>query len=142
MEIYINIENLIMDIGSKFMMELPSTDPVPPRGTVVQSINEANARLKAVIGRYLELAPYQEGADDSLGHSDLMTYNLVLSTRKGSGKARPLADLFHSYLVNSALTKILSSMGQDELSGKHDAQAVSDATAINKLLKSKIPPVR
>ena len=47
MDIIITTQNVINDIGSKFLMELQPTDPIPPKGTLIQCLNEANA--KAVI---------------------------------------------------------------------------------------------
>ena len=48
MDIIITTQNVINDIGSKFLMELQPTDPIPPKGTLIQCLNEANARLCAV----------------------------------------------------------------------------------------------
>lgn len=130
---------MIDDIGSKFLQELGSTDPIPPRGTLVQNLNESNGRLKSILGRFLkaELAEY---ADDSLAMGDNFIYTLLISSRKAANKAQPLADIIHSYLVNSVLTKSYSTMGQAELAAKHEAQTVSDAQVINKLLHTKLPP--
>lgn len=139
MDIIVNTQNVINDIGSKFLQELQSVDPIPPKGTLHQSLNEANGRLVTILGRYLE-ADFRESADDSLAVGDSLTYRLVLSPRKASGKAQPFADLIHSYLVNSVLTKSYTSMGQAELAAKHENQTVSDAQVISQLLRTKLPP--
>ena len=140
MDIIITTQNVINDIGSKFLLELQPTDPIPPKGTLVQCLNEANARLSAIMGRYAEPS-FQDSADDSLAIGDNIVYKLLLSTRKASGKIQPLTDLIHSYLVNSVLTKSYSTMGQADLAAKHEAQTVSDAEVIGQLLHSKLPPV-
>lgn len=141
MEIFLNIKSLVDDIGSKFMMETGSVDALPPRGTVIQSINESNARLTALCGRFLNFM-YDEIADDELGIIDAsIRYEFVLSPRKAVGKARPLADSLHSYIVNASLCKILSSMSLADLASKHEAQSVADSNVITQLLKSKIPPM-
>lgn len=140
MDIIITTQNVINDIGSRFLMELQPTDPIPPKGTLIQNLNEANARLHAIMGRYVEPS-FQESADDSLAIGDNIVYKLLLSTRKASGKIQPLTDLIHSYLVNSALAKSYSTIGQADLAAKHEAQTVSDAEVIGQLLHSKLPPI-
>ena len=92
MDIIINTQNVINDIGSKFLQELQSADSIPPKGTLVQSLNEANARLTAIMGRYAEPS-FQEYADDSLAVGDNIVYKLLLSAGKASGKIQPLTDL-------------------------------------------------
>ncbi len=140
MEIIISTQNVINDIGSKFLQELQSVDPIPPKGTLIQSLNEANGRLATILGRYLE-ADFRDSADDSLAAGETLTYRLILSPRKAAGKAQPFADLIHSYLVNSVLTKCYTTMGQSELAAKHENQTVSDAQVISQLLHTKQPPV-
>lgn len=139
MDITISTQNVFDDIGSKFLQELQSVDPIPPKGTLLQSLNEANGRLVTILCRYLE-ADFRESADDSLTAGDNLTYRLVLSPRKAAGKTQPLADLIHSYLVNSVLTKSYTTMGQAELAAKHENQTVSDAQVISQLLHTKLPP--
>lgn len=140
MEILINTQNVINDIGSKFLMELQSADPIPPKGTLIQSLNEANARLTAIIGRYLEVG-YNESADDRLAIAEDIEYRFLLSPRRAANKIQPMTDLIHSYLVNSAMAKVYSTMGQSELATKHENQTVSDAQVINQLLHSKTAPI-
>lgn len=140
MDIIINTQNVINDIGGKFLMELQSADPIPPKGTLIQCFNEAHARLTAILGRFIEPS-YIEMADDSLAIGDNVVYKMNLSSRRAANKLQPLTDLFHSYMVNSVLAKSYSTMGQADLAAKHEAQTVSDAQVISQLLNSKIPPV-
>lgn len=138
MDIYLETKNLIDDIGARFLMETGSPDPIPARGIVVQSLNEADAKLRNICGRYL--APVVDiCAGDELTKADAFMYNLILSPRKASGKVQAFADTMHSYMVNAALAKIFSSMNAD-LAKKHDEQTVSDAMVLDNLFHSKIPP--
>lgn len=140
MEVIIKTENVINDIGGTFLQELQSEDPIPPKGKLVQSLNEADARLRAIVGRRLEI-DFRDSADDSLAINDSIVYNFLVSTRRSVNKAEPLAALIHSYLVNSVLAKTYSTMGQADLAALHEAQSVSDAQVISQLINSKIPPI-
>ena len=141
MVITINTQNIIDDISAEFLMELGSTDAIPPKGKLIQSLNESNARLKVILNRYLDYSDVNQTAEDSLGVEEEFVYNLWLSTRKGTNKAQSLADAVHAFLVNVTLTKAYSTMMMPELAKKHDEQAVADATLLNTLLNSKLPPV-
>lgn len=139
MDIIINTQNIVDDIGGRFLMELKSADPIPPKGVVIQELNQANARLTAILGRFLEPCCLQ-CADDSLAIGDTLVYKLILSSRKSANKVQPMTDLIHSFLVNSVLAKSYSTMGQAELASLHEANSVSDAQVISQLLHSKTPP--
>lgn len=122
------------------MSESQALDSMPPKGMIIQSLNEAHGRLVSILGRFLDPS-FNDSASDSLSAEESYVYELRLSLRKSSNKAKPMADLIHSYMVNSALTKLYSSMSQAELAGKHDAQATSDAQVIDQMLHSKLPPI-
>lgn len=140
MDIIINTENIFNDVGSKFLQELQTTDPIPPRGTMIQNLNEANARLVLIIGRYLDPGCQWE-ADDSLATGERFLYHFLLTTRRGASKTQALADIIHSYLVNATLTKCYSIMNLKDLAATHDSQVSADAEVISQLLNSKLPPV-
>lgn len=140
MEVIIKTENVINDIGGTFLQELQTEDPIPPKGKLVQSLNEADARLRAIVGRRLEI-DFRDSADNSLAINDSIVYKFLVSTRRSANKAEPLAALIHSYLVNSVLAKTYSTMGQADLAALHEAQSVSDAQVISQLINSKIPPI-
>ena len=140
MDIVLNISNLTGDIGAKYLQEMGDADPIPPKGTLIQSLNEANARLTAILGRFVELT-YQEYADDSLAVGDCYVYKLLLSSRRASGKIQAITDLMHSYLVNAVLSKIYAISGHTEVAEMHEKMSVSDAGVITQMLHSKIPPM-
>lgn len=140
MEVIIKTENVINDIGGTFLQELQTEDPIPPKGKLVQSLNEADARLRAIVGRRLEI-DFRDSADDTLAINDSFVYNFLVSTRRSVNKVEPLATLIHSYLVNSVLAKTYSTMRQADLAAQHEAQSVSDAQVISQLINSKIPPI-
>lgn len=126
-------------------MELQDKHPIPPRGVLIQSLNEANGRIRTVLGRYMTMPAGTNNerdqlADNSLRESAEYVYTLRLSPRKGNGKAQAITDLLHSYMVNAALTRIFSSVNVD-LSARHEAQTAADVQSITSLLHQKLPPV-
>ena len=52
MELNIRLEQLIEDIGGQFMMESGSDKPLPPKGVLIQFLNEAYAGLAIPLARY------------------------------------------------------------------------------------------
>lgn len=140
MDVVLYISNLSEDIGAKFLQEMGTKEPIPPKGTLIQGLNEANARLTAILGRFIELN-YQEYADDSLAIGDRYVYKLILSSRRASGKIQPIADLMHSFLVNSVLSKVYAVSSHTEVAQLHEQMSIADAKAITQMLHSKIPPM-
>ena len=138
MDVVLYISNLSEDIGAKFLQEMGTKEPIPPKGTLIQGLNEANARLTAVLGRFIELN-YQEYADDSLAIGDRYVYKLLLSSRRASGKVQSIADLMHSFL-NSVLSKVYTISSHTEVAQLHEQMSIADAKAITQMLHSKIPP--
>lgn len=140
MEIKINTSNIIADVGSRFLQELKSSDPIPPKGTLIQSLNESRGRLAVIVSRWLD-ADYKESANDNLSEATEIVYDLRLTVRRSGAKAQAIADLMHSYLVNATLAKCYYIMAQGELAKLHNDQSIADAQAINQLINSKIPPI-
>ena len=140
MVLTIGTKNIIDDVGAHFLLELKSDDPIPPKGILLQSLREACARLRPVFGRFLE-PDYEDAASDDLGTPEsYITFSLRFSPRREAGKAQAMADIIHSYLVNSVLTKCYSEMSLMELAAKHETQSVSDAQALSLMVNTKIPP--
>lgn len=139
MVITINTTNLINDISGMFLQEIPTEVHIPPTGVIVQALNEATARLRIAIGRYLE-PDYKDSATDELSIPESYEFKFALSPRKSSGKAQAAADLVHSYLVNVATAKCMSNSLMVELGGKHDQQGIADLQNLLSLLTTKLPP--
>lgn len=140
MVIYINISNVVDDAGAVYLMESGSSDPIPPKGKLIQSLNEANGRLMLMLERFLSTG-CQPSAEDSQGVCETLRYELRFSPRRAAGKAQSLADQMHAFLVEATLAKCYASMGLAEQAARHDAQAVSAAEVIRQLIHSKIPPM-
>lgn len=139
MEIVINIQNVINDLGAEFLMESGSTDPIPPKGKLLQSLNEINGRLTLILGRYLGC--FREClTEDSMGVNEAYVYDMLFTQRRAANKMQPLTDQIHSFLVEATLAKTYSDMGLSELATKHDGQAKSVGEVIRQLINSKIPP--
>lgn len=141
MVITLHTQNIIADISAEFLAETGSVDTMPAKGKLIQTLNESVARLKVILNRYMDYSDVNQTAEDSLGIEDQLVFNLWLSTRKGTNKAQSLADAMHAFLVNATLAKSYSVMVLPELAKKHDEQSVADATLLNTLLNSKLPPV-
>lgn len=143
MVVVINTQNVIDDVSSHFLQELKSADSMPPKGTIVQALKEANARLRTVVGRYVEITnkDITELADDSLTLDENLVYNFRLSPRRAATKLQAITDMMHSYLVNSILTKSYGAMGETDFATLHDNQTVADAKVIQQLMRTKLPPI-
>lgn len=141
MEITLHTKNLIDNIGALFVKESGSNDPLPPEGLLIQYLNEANARLRTIFGRFME-AFFQEHPDNSLGMGDAFVYRLVLSSRREANKGQALTDLAHEYLVHSALAKVYTSMSDAQRASLHEGMAVSAGQSIDQNLHSKLPPIQ
>lgn len=140
MEISLHVQSILSDIEGKMLQEGVNVDALPPKGTVVQSLNEANALLMSAIGRFVEPV-YAEGADDSLGVSDRFVYRLILSPRRSVGKTQALTDFFHLFLVETVIAKCYTNSGAGDLAAKHNNDATAAVQSIVQLLHSKIPPM-
>lgn len=140
MEIYINTQNILDDIGGTYLMETGDSNPIPPKGVLVQRLNEAATRLVTLLSRHMTI-DLRRSADDELHQPETFVFILTLSTRKASGKAQPITDQIHSFLVNATLSKVCANMGLKEVSANHEAMATADAEIISALVHTKLPPL-
>lgn len=138
MTIVLNTDNIINDIGAKYLSE-GGASARPPKGLLAQAINESFGRLKLLYGRFLRPG-LEDYASDNLSLSHTLTIELDMSSRRASGKAQSLADLSHSFLVNASLSKLYVTSKNPELGEMHDKLSVGDAQAITKLVNSKTAP--
>lgn len=139
MEITISTKNLLDDLGGQFLGECNTTDPIPPKGQLIQFLNEAYASLTTLLYRFL-IPNDETKADDSLVIDEAYYFNLALTPRRGNGKMSQIADVLHSYLINAALGKYYLVNNLVELSNKRNTMAGNDLQTLNGLLRSKYPP--
>lgn len=138
--ISISVDTLVDEIGAVFLMESASSNPIPPKGILQQYMNEANARLLILLGKYV--APISESdASNELRVSSSYDYEIIMSPRKVANKLQPLADLMNAYLRNDALAALYADAQLPELSKKHTDQATANAQSIDILIHTKIPPM-
>jgi len=140
MKVVIDTQNILDDVDGVFLRETGDRNNMPQRGVLMQYLNEANARVIILIGKYYE-AYCQEEADDSLGLADKFVYGLLMSPRREMGKAQAITDTIHSFLVNLVLAKVFTNAGLAELGAKHEAQYGADGAVLQQLIHSKRPPV-
>lgn len=139
MEITISTKNLLDDLGGQFLGECQTLEPIPPKGQLIQFVNEAYASLTTLLYRFL--IPNDDAkADDSLVIDEAYYFNLALTPRRGHGKMSQIADAIHSYLINASLGKYYLVNNLAELSNKRNAMAGNDIQTLNGLLRSKYPP--
>lgn len=139
MEITIITKNLLDDLGGQFLGECKTLDLIPPKGQIIQFVNEAYASLTTLLYRFL--TPNDDTkADDSLVIDEAYYFNLALTPRRGNGKMSQIADVLHSYLINAALGKYYLVNNLVELSNKRNTMAANDLQVLNGLLRSKYPP--
>ena len=140
MEIRVYKENVIGDLSAKFLQDLGTTDPVPPRGMLLQAMNEVLVSLRLMCSRFLRPS-YDLVADDSLSSADAFVFSFTMGARRMAGKAQSLADAIHSYLVNATLGKVYADSNNTDMAQKRATLAQGDGQLILSLLNSKIPPV-
>lgn len=139
MKLAIRLTNLIDDISGQFMVECGSEKPLPPKGLLIQFLNESYARLKSLLSRYMVTSDEREVSDGNLSNG-CYGFELMISSRRAKGKATSIADVLHSYMVNASLAKIYSVSNLTELSNKRTLLQNNDVIALQELLHTKCPP--
>ena len=148
MKITLIVEELLKDIREKSSLDTEGMEPeVKYR---VEAGSEKNDQLKREIitvssvltrtlSRYLADDDRAE-ADNMLGLSAELTWKLNLSERRTVGKAQPLTDACHDYMVHYVLARYYKSVNAGELSNKHSLLTADAAKEIEQLLYTKTPP--
>lgn len=149
MTITLDTKELIFDIINKSHFEVASITDAEARykaeaGTdkqeeVERALTSARASLDQLMYKYL-VPDLDTEAINQPGVPQYLTYFLRMSDRRAAGKAQPLADAMHSYLVNLTLAKFYHSVDQEKLAGTREGLAAADAQLINTLINSKQPP--
>lgn len=107
---------------------------------VARCIQESVASVSAMLLRFMPAQATGNESDMLSGMDDAI---LVLepSERRWPGKAKAIADVTHSLIVNMSLSKYYGTINQNELADKRNKLASSDVAILNKLLYEKLPPV-
>lgn len=126
----------IKDLADRDYVRIDEEDMDEVRRDIVS----ASASLANILQRYLRPDTSFLAEDAALELTPTMVYDLAFSERRQSGKAQPLADAFHSYLVNLALSKFYESVNQNDMANKRRALAAADAELIENLIYRKLPP--
>lgn len=148
--------NLANDISGRYLMEIGTTSVTPPRGTLLQAIGEARAGVMGRLKEWLystsilpvsgELSKDQPSfdkvteMDDNIPDGSDLLFVLRVSSRH-LVDAGAVGMLLHSYIVNAALWRIYSNMGQGELAKMHSEKLTVDIDAINSMMYKKVIPV-
>lgn len=108
-------------------------------GEIHRCIQEGASRLMHRCLRYLRNY-YTDKRDNEDNPQSVYVYDFVLSERRSLGKAEPLSEAMHTFIVEYALSKFYASVSQGELSNKHSLLAVDAGNRIDELLYFKLPP--
>ncbi len=151
MRIVLDIEELLLDIRNKSHEEcatLIADTEARYRAEagnhknleLFRDIAESGSSLSRLLFRYLA-DYYQDEASNNDTLPESLVYELNISERRSSGKAQPLADAMHQYVVHYTLAKFYASVSQTELSNAHSLQTQGAASQIEDLLLTKKPPL-
>lgn len=151
MLIVLNVSELMRDIKKKSHREVEEKIPdVEARyraeaGTekedeITRCMVEAASALAHRLHRYLRIW-YQDEVDDQLAIPEGFVYDLGLSERRAEGKAQPLADYMHNFVVDLTLSRFYSSVSQQDLSNIHSQKALETARLLEEMIYTKKPPL-
>lgn len=151
MLITLSVEEIMRDIKKKSHREVEEKIPdVEARyraeaGTekedeITRCMVEAASTLSLRLHRYLRTW-YQDEVDDQLAIPEAFVYDLSLSERRAEGKAQPLADCMHNFIVHLTLARFYSTVSQQELSNIHSVQSLDTQKQLEELLYTKLPPL-
>ena len=79
--------------------------------------------------------------DDQLAIPESFVYDLALSERRAEGKAQPLTDYMHNFVVHLTLSRFYSAVSQQELSNIHSQLALDTAGLLEEMIYTKKPPL-
>ena len=150
MTIYLNVSELLFDIRNKSHEECANIADVEARyraeaghhkdDELLRSMTEVTSRLAKLVRRYLN-SFFQNGAENNVNIPEAYVYDLDFSPRRSAGKAQPLADLMHSYVVHYTLAKFYATVSQGDLSNVHSMLAQDAGNEIEALIYDKKPPM-
>ena len=125
----------IADIEARYRAEA-GTEKM---GEINNCIADAYARLLSACRRFLS-STSMEGRDNVTTIPAQYSFEFALSERRSLGKADALAEAMNTFMVEHALSKFYSMVGQSELSNKHSLAAIDAGNQIDTALYTKLPP--
>lgn len=148
MTITVYIDELLKDLHEQSRLECLAIQDIEQRYRV-QTGTDKNAELTRMmmnaqsavtrrLNKYLD-RDYTDSANNDPSLPESFTWDLEMSERRSSGKAQPLTDAIHDFIVNLTLARYYRNAGAADLSASHDAVAISCADEIDILINSKVP---
>ena len=125
----------VTDAETRYRIEAGSEK----KDEIIRCINEGVSRLYHRCWRYLK-EDWKEYADNTTSLPDVFPVELVLAERRAIGKAEPLKEAMHTFVVEYALSKFYSDMAMQDISNKHSMLALDAEKRIEDLLYKKLPP--
>ena len=107
---------------------------------VNRDIVSASASLAKILQRFLS-ADSENISGGALSLPSTIEYELEFTSRRESGKEQQLADIFHAYLVDNALSRFFRSVSQFELASSHEALAREEEKNITEIINHKSAPI-
>lgn len=149
MRIELNKSELLFDIRNKSHAETASITDAESRyrveaGTEKTDELERNiitslSMLFQISGRYLR-TDMSCFADNGAGLPDVLVFDFSFTERRMDGKAQPLADAMHAFIVENSLALFYESVAQNEFQTKHSQAAAINSLLVEKLIFTKKPP--
>jgi len=130
------VEERIADVEARYRAEAGTEK----EDEITRCMVEAASALSHRLHRYLRTY-YQDEADDQLGIPEAFVFDFAFSERRAEGKAQPLTDYMHSFVVDLTLSRFYSSVSQQELSNIHSQKALETAGLLEDMIYTKKPPL-
>ena len=130
------VEERIADVEARYRAEAGTEK----EDEITRCMVEAASALSHRLHRYLRTW-YQDEVDDQLAIPESFVYDLALSERRAEGKAQPLTDYMHNFVVHLTLSRFYSAVSQQELSNIHSQLALDTAGLLEEMIYTKKPPL-
>lgn len=151
MKVVLSVSELLLDIRNKSHEECQSIEDPEKRFKVeagqhkdeelFRSLSECASRLARKVSVYLDdFVEVEAEASNEPGLPDTLVYDFDFSERRMIGKAQPLADAMHDYLVHYTLAKYYATVNLQEFSNTHSLLALDAGNEVDALIYSKKAP--
>lgn len=150
MKIIIHKKEVLFDVMNKSHEEVAGIPDAEARyrieagehkmNELERALAEVGSKLARRVHRYL-VEYYEQEACNAPSLPEAFVYEFDFSERRMAGKAQPLADAMHSFLVHYTLAKFYASVSQTELSNNHSKSTQEAMSDIDELINTKAAPV-
>lgn len=130
------VEEKIPDVEARYRAEAGTEK----EDEITRCMVEAASALSHRMHRYLRTW-YQDEVDNQLAIPEAFVYDLSFSERRAEGKAQPLTDYMHNFIVHLTLSRFYSTVSQQELSNIHSQLALDTAGLLDDMIYTKKPPL-